>query len=835
VHDGKKEEPDMVKEFPEVPVSELRFRVDSQSLPFENTSTLEPPVERVLGQERASDAIKFGMGMRARGYHIFVAGHPKTGLTYIAKTYIEEQAKKEPTPPDWCYVFNFKEPDKPKCLSFRSGRGKEFQKDMRELVTTLQAKIPEVFDSDDYRAKEKEVHQEFERLRHDIMEELSQLAKDEGFILQVSQVGMVVIPATEKGQPMGQEDLAQLGDEDKKGLREKSDELHRKMKEAIKRIREHEAEFKEKHGKLDREVALFVVGQHLEALSEKYKDESGVVEFLKMVQEDVVENIDDFKKKQEAPAQAQGQVQPGAQFPALQREAAFRKYEVNVLVDNSDTQGAPVIVESNPTYPNLFGSIERQAWFGALFTDFTMLKPGVLHKANGGYLVMKALDLIKWYFSWEAVKRALRDQEIRIEDLGELYGLFSTKTIRPEPIPLDIKIVLTGDPYLFELIHFYDDQFQKLFKVKAHLDDRIDRKEDTTLQLARMIGNFCREQSISHFDRSGVARLLEYSMERTEDREKLSLELGDMGDLMREADYFARVNGDQFIGATHVEEAIRKRIFRSNLVEERIKELVKDDILWIETDRQLVGQINGLSILMTGDHEFGKPNRITATVSVGREGVVAIEREAKLSGSIHTKGVMILTNFLKDRFAHNKPLSLAASLCFEQSYGLVEGDSASSTELYALLSALAGVPIDQGVAVTGSISQKGEIQPVGGVTRKIEAFYDICKHKGLSGRQGVIIPAKNVRHLMLKQDVVDSVEKGEFHIWPIDTVEEGVPILMGLQAGTLGADGTYEEGTLFRKVDDRFLEIADIVKAFGKEEGASRKEGEEEEGPPCAK
>jgi lon-related putative ATP-dependent protease len=825
----------MMQKFPEVPVSELRFKVDPQSLPFEDTSTLEPPLQRVLGQERASDAIKFGMGMRSGGYHIFVAGHPKTGLTYIAKTYMEEQAKKEPTPPDWCYVFNFKEPDKPKCLSFKAGRGKEFQKDMRELVATLQAKIPEVFDSDDYRAKEKEVHQDFERRRREIMDELSQLAKEEGFILQVSQVGMVVIPATKSGQPMGQEDLAQLSDEEKTGLREKSDELHRKMKDAIKRIREHEAEFKEKHGKLDREVALFVVGQHLEALTEKYKDESGIVEFLKMVQEDVVENLDDFKKKQEAQAQAQAQPQPGPQFPVVPREAAFRKYEVNVLVDNSDSEGAPVIVESNPTYPNLFGSIERQAWFGALFTDFTMLKPGVLHKANGGYLVMKALDLIKWYFSWEALKRALRDRQIRIEDLGELYGLFSTRTIRPEPIPLDIKIVLTGDPYLFELIHYYDDQFQKLFKVKAHLDDRMDRKEETSLQLARMIGNFCREQSIAHFDRTGVARLLEFSMERTEDREKLSLELGDLGDLMREADYFARVEGAQFIGSTHVEEAIRKRIFRSNLVEERIKELVKDDILWIETDRHLVGQINGLSILMTGDHEFGKPNRITATVSVGREGVVAIEREAKLSGSIHTKGVMILTNFLKDRFAHNKPLSLAASLCFEQSYGMVEGDSASSTELYALLSALAGVPIDQGVAVTGSVSQKGEIQPVGGVNRKIEAFYDICKHKGLTGRQGVIVPAKNVRHLMLKQDVVESVGQGQFHVWPITTVEEGVPILMGAQAGTLGPDGTYEEGTLFRKVDDRFREIAEIVKAFGKEEAGGRQENEEETAPPCAR
>lgn len=802
----------MRKKFSEVPVDDLRLYIDPESLPFENTGSLESPKEQVLGQERASDAIKFGMGMKENGYHIFIAGPPKTGLTYIARTYLEEQAKKEPTPPDWCYVSNFKEPDKPKCLKFSAGRGKEFKKDMREFINTLQTKIPEVFDSDDYRAKDGEVHQALERRRRKIIDELSNLAKKEKFILQVSQVGMVIIPATEEGQPMSQEDLAQLSDEEKKVLREKSDELQKKMKKAVGKIREVEAESKKKYDKLKSEIALFVVGQHMESYLEKYKDESKVTEFLKMVQEDIIENIDDFIKK---PESAQ---QPGLQFTVPAREAAFRKYDVNVLIDNSETEGAPVVIESNPIYPNLFGTIERQAWFGALFTDFTMIKPGVLHKANGGYVVMKALDLLRWYLSWEALKRALRDQQIRIEDLGELYGMFSTRTIRPEPIPLDLKIVLTGDPYLFELLHFYDDRFQKFFKVKAHMDDRMERKEDTILQCARMIGDFCRDQNTRHLDRTGVARVLEYSMERTEDREKLTLELGDISDLIKEANYFAALDEKKFIRRDQVEQAIQKRIYRSNLIEERIKELVKKDIFWIETDGYKVGQINGVSILMTGDHEFGKPNRITATVSVGRDGVVGIERESKMSGNIHTKGVMILTSFLKERFAHNKPLSLTASLCFEQSYGLVEGDSASSTELFALLSALAKVPIYQGIAVTGSISQKGEIQPVGGVTRKVEAFFDICKHKGLNGHQGVIIPAKNVQNLMLKQEVVDSVKEGRFHIWPISTIEEGIEILTGMEAGTLQSDGTYPEGTLFRNVDERFLEIAEIVKKFGKEE-----------------
>jgi lon-related putative ATP-dependent protease len=813
----------MSKKLSEVPAEELREYINPETLPFEDTASLEPSEQRVLGQDRAVDAIKFGMGMKENGYHIYIAGPPKTGLTYIARTYLEEQAKKEPKPPDWCYVYNFKEPDKPKSLKLTAGHGKELKKDIQDFITTLQTKIQEVFDSDDYRAKESEVHKAFERRRREITDELSRLAKEEGFILQISQVGMVIIPATKDGQPMSQEELAQASDEEKKRLREKSDELQQKMKNAVRGMREAEAEFKQKHDDLDIEVARFVVEQLMECYLEKYKEDLDVIDHFKLVREDILENIDDFKKKEES------QQQQVLHFPVQPKEAALRKYDINVLIDNSETEGAPVIIESNPVYPNLFGTIERQAWFGALFTDFTMIKPGVLHKANGGYLVMKALDLLKWYISWEALKRALRDQKIRIEDLGELYGIFSTRTIRPEPIPLDVKIVLTGDPYLFELLHFYDDRFQKFFKVKAHMDDRMDRKEDAILQSARMIGSFCSQESIRHLDRTGVARLLEYSMERTEDREKLTLELGDISDLIKESNYFAGLDKTEFIRREHVEQAIQKRIFRSNLIEERIRELVENDIFWIETDGSKVGQINGLSILWTGDYEFGKPNRITATVSVGREGVIAIERESKMSGNIHTKGVMILTSFLKERFGQNKPVSLTATLCFEQSYGLVEGDSASSTELFALLSALADVPIYQGIAVTGSVSQKGEIQSVGGVTRKVESFHEICKHKGLNGRQGVIIPAKNVRNLMLKQEVIDSVKVGQFHVWPISTIEEGIEILTGIEAGRLQPDGTYPEGTLFRKVDDRLMEIAEIVKKFGEEEKESEAESEEEE------
>lgn len=817
----------MAKKFKEVPVDLLYARIDPETLGFDTTESLCPPEEGVVAQDRAIEAIKFGMGMKDVDYNIFVAGQPKTGLTYIARTFLEKTAKAEPTPPDCCYVYNFKEPDSPNYLSLTAGRGKELQKSMEQFVQTLQAKIPEVFDSEDYSAKEAEVHQAFERQRRDIIDALSQRAKEQGFILQFSQVGMVIVPAAEDGQPMSQEELSQLPEEKKQELREKSDNLQKEMNDAIKDIRKAEAAFREKHSKLDAEIAMYVVGHLMETLEEQFKDEEEVLEYFQEVQADILENIDDFKKKPEPQA-------PAAPMPMPPKEVTFRKYDVNVLIDNSETEGAPVIIESNPSYPNLFGSIERQAYFGALFTDFTMIKPGALHKANGGYLVLKALDLLKYWISWEALKRAIKDRQIKIEDLGELYGIFSTRTLKPTPVPLNVKLVLTGDPYLYQLLYIYDDRFPKMFKVKAHLDTEVDNTEDNLKQGACVMSKFCVDQGLRHVTNDGVARVLEYSMEVTGDREKLTLKLADVSDLLKEANYYAAEDKLDFINSEHVQRAIEKKRYRASLYEEKVQELVKKDIFWVETDGDKVGQVNGLSILMTGDHEFGKPNRITATVSLGKGGVVDIDREAKLSGNIHTKGVMILSSYLREKFAHNKPLSLSASLCFEQSYGMVDGDSASSTELYVLLSAISGVPIYQGIAVTGSVSQKGEVQPIGGVTRKIEGFFDICKHKGLNGKQGVMIPEKNVNNLMLRRDVVEAVEKGKFHIYPVTTVEEGIEILTGMKAGALQEDGTYPEGTLFRKVDDKLTEMAEMEKEFGKSK-EDEEENKKEDNPGKAK
>jgi lon-related putative ATP-dependent protease len=814
-----------------LPARELRAHFEDDLPAFDTTASLEDVADRVVGQERAIDAIQFGMGMKESGYNIFIAGPSKAGLTYTARTFIEDQARQEPTPHDWCYVFNFKEQDKPKGLKISAGTGKLLKKDMNDFIDTLQSKIPEVFDSDDYRAKEGEVHQDFEKRRREYIDELSQEAREQGFILQFSQVGMVIIPANKEGEPMTQEDLRHLSEEERQLLRGKSDELHERMKDTIKKIREAENEFKEKHTKLDNEIALFVVGQLMDVYEEKYQDDQQVLDYLKEVQEDILENIDDFKKKPEAQQQMPGQ--PATPFAMPPKEANLRKYDVNVLIDNSETKGAPVIIESNPAYPNLFGSIERQAWFGALFTDHTMIKPGSLHKANGGYLVMKALDLLKWYISYEALKRALRDKEIRIEDLGELYGMFSTRTIRPEPIPLNLKIVLTGDPYIYQLLYSLDDRFQKLFKVKAHMGDQMDRKPDRVFECSRMIARYCNDHHIKHLDKSGVARVLEYSVELTEDQDKLTLELGTIADLLRESNYFAGIEGSEVVQRKHVDEAIKKRIYRSNLIEERVMEIIEKDIIWVETEGEKVGQVNGLAVLMAGDHVFGKPSRITATVSVGREGMVSIDRESKMSGATHTKGLMILSSLFRERFAQNKPIAFSASVCFEQSYGMIDGDSASSTEYYVLVSAISGLPLKQGIAVTGSVSQRGEVQPIGGVNYKIKGFFDICKFKGLTGEQGVMIPHKNVRNLMLDQEVVDAVAEGKFHIWPVATVEEGLGILTGMDAGTLQEDGSYPEGTVYRKVDDRLKVISEIVRKFSKDMEGNGKKSEEDEGSSC--
>ena len=794
----------------ELRAEEVRLRVDPQTLGISSSDELEALEERIIAQERAMRALDFGLNFEDLDFHIYVAGEASLGTSYITRSLVELQAVERKTPSDWCYVYNFKDPDAPKALELPPGKGKELQKDMADLVESLRQRIPEAFESESYLTRKENIIKEFNIKRARIFEELEKKVRAEGFILNVEPMGMMIIPAKEDGTPMTPQDVAALPEERKEELKRKSEGLQKELNATAHRIQQLEKELREQLKRLDREVALHVVGSYIQELKEKYAGIPGIVDYLLEVQEDIVRHLDDFRQKPAPP--------PPMPFPVPVSQPSFTRYEVNVFVDNSETKGAPVIFEPNPTYTNLFGAIERKAQFGALLTDFTMLKAGSLHKANGGFLIVRALDLLKYPFSWENLKRAIKTRKIYLEDLAEQIGIFTTKTLKPEPIPFRAKVILQGDPFIYHLLYLFDETFREVFKIKAHLDVWVDRDEVRTNQFLRAVAMMIKRDGLLPLEASGMARLIEFSCELAGRQDKLSLKFPVIQDVLKEAHFWATREGATRITASHLEKAIQEREFRASLPEEHIQEMIEKDLLKIRVDGEQVGSINGLSVYDLGDYSFGRPTRITANISLGKEGVINIEREADLSGKIHTKGVLILAGFLRERFVHDKPLTLTATLCFEQSYGMVDGDSASSAELYALLSALSGVPIKQGIAVTGSISQKGDIQPVGGINKKIEGFYKVCKAKGLTGEQGVIIPAANVKELMLKEEVVEAISEGKFHLWAVSKVEEGIEILTGKPAGERLPDGTYPENTVFYLVDQKLRELAERARDFTRTE-----------------
>lgn len=798
----------MRKKPKEVPVDQLRHSIDPESLKFSSTNDILPLTNGVIGQERAVSALTFGIHMSDLDYNIYMAGPASTGAGYIVRSFLEDVASKEDVPPDWCYVHSFKEPDKPIAIELPVGKGKEFQKDMEELIENLKLQVPEIFESESYLARKEEIVKRYNSRRTQIFEELERGARNEGFSLTVDQGGMMVIPVKEDSTPLTQDDIRMLSEEQRIALRSKSEALQKEMNTAVHQIQQMEKEFRAELKTLDRDITLGAVGHFIDDLNDKYQSHPAVVKYLQDVQDDMVKNIDDFKQR---PA-------PTGPFPVMTQAPSFTRYEVNVFIDNSGLKGAPIIDCTNPTYPNLFGTMDYKAQFGALFTDFTMIKPGALHHANGGYLIIRILDLLKWFFSYEALKRSIKNREIRIESLAEQFGYITTKTLKPEPLPLRVKTIIIGDPYIYYLLYHYDEDFRQLFKIKAHLDTEMDRKSDSLQQLVSCVKTMVEKEGLKPLDKTGVARLIEHSMELAGDKDKLSLKITHLNDTLKESSFWATKEKSDYITSDHIEKAINERIFRANLYEDKLQEAITRGTIKIQVDESTIGQVNGLSIFDLGDYMFGRPTRITANVSIGKEGVVTIDREAELSGKIHTKGVMILSGYLKEKFAHNKPLTLSATLTFEQTYGLVDGDSASGAELFAILSNLAGMPIAQGIACTGAVSQKGEILPIGGVTRKVEGFYETCKGLGLTGKQGVIIPESNVRDLMLKKEVVQAVKDGRFHVYPVSTVEEAIEILTGMPAGKQKEDRTYEENTIFFRADEKLKEMAEKVKAFGKEE-----------------
>jgi len=807
----------------------LRRTFDLQRLGISSTEEL-PPLEGIIGQERAVRALRFGLGVESVGFNTYVAGPPGIGKMTAVQAFLEDLAKQKPTPADWCYVNNFDDPYQPKALKLPPGKGRELQQDMRALIQHVREAIPKAFESEEYNARREEILNAFNKRREKILEELGQRAQGAGFALQATPFGVLIVPVRE-GRPMSEAELQQLPDRIREEIQRRREALSEELQQAMKEIRRLERAAQQKLQELDRQVALYIVGGLVEDLVEKYRDLPEVVEHLQAVQKDILENIGLFRTppaQLAQSAQPAGPGQPGGPPVPLPPglwapELPFRKYEVNVLVDNSGQQGAPVVVEMNPSYPNLFGRIEKEMHLGALYTDFTLIKPGSLHRANGGYLVLPVEDLLVNPFSWEGLKRALRSREIQIEEIGERLGFLTTKSLRPQPIPLDVKVVLVGRPLLYYWLYWLDEEFAELFKVKADFDVRMDATEENVRDFVAFLCTLCRKERLKHFDLGGAVKVLEYATRLAEDQQKLSTHFGAIADLVREANFWATQANAPRITAEHVQKALEEKVYRSRLIQDRIQELIARGVLLIDTEGEAVGQVNGLAVISLGDYEFGKPSRITASVGPGREGIIDIEREVELGGPIHSKGVLILGGYLSYKYAQDKPLTLAARLVFEQSYEGVEGDSASSAELYALLSALSGLPVKQGIAVTGSVNQHGEVQAVGGVNEKIEGFFDVCKVKGLTGDQGVIIPASNVQNLQLREDVVEAVREGKFHIWAVRTVDEGIEILTGVPAGERGPDGRFPKGTVNDLVDRRLRELQKALEE-GPEEAPPRRE-----------
>jgi lon-related putative ATP-dependent protease len=797
----------------EVPVESLRRVCDPQALDFHTTEVVEPLVG-ILGQERAVRSLRFGLGIKEQGFNVYVAGLPGTGRRTAVRGFLEELAKQQPVPPDWCYVYNFRDPYRPRALKLPAGKGQELQKDMKGLIEEANRDIPRAFESEEYTAKRESIVNAFDRQRQEVLVTLNRKAQEAGFLLQSSPAGALLIIPIVDGQPLSEEQFTALSEKDRQAIMQRREEVEAQLKAATKQLRTAEKATSDQVQSLDRDVALYTVSRLLEDLNEKYAAWPEVLAYFQEVQNNVLENLAQFR--------GDGQAAPGGETPTpappWPRENPFRRYEVNVVVDNSGVPGAPLVLETNPNYANLLGRIEKEAQFGALTTDFTMIRGGALHKANGGYLVLEVEHVLTDPLAWDGLKRALSSKEIAVEEIGERLGFMATKTLRPEPIPLAIKVVLIGEPQLYQLLYALDHDFQELFKVKADFDTQMDRRPQNERLYSSFMYTVCQKEGLRHLDGPAAARIVEYGSRLAGDQEKLSTRFAEIADVLREANFYASQDQAAYINSQHVTKAIEEKIYRSNLIQKRLQELIAQGTIMIDTVGQAVGQVNGLSVVGLGDFAFGQPSRITASVALGREGVVDIEREAKMGGPIHTKGVLILSGHLAQKYAQDKPLSLSARLVFEQSYEGVEGDSASSTELYALLSALSDLPIKQGLAVTGSVNQRGEVQAIGGVNEKVEGFFEVCKVQGLTGEQGVLIPESNVRNLMLKEEVVEAVKAGKFHLYPVRAIDEGIAILTGVPAGQRLPDGSFEKGSVNDRVDRRLRAMAEALRRFAAEE-----------------
>ncbi len=822
-----------------LPADKLRWRCDPAMFDFETTSDVDP-LREVLGQARALDAVQFGIGIQQDGYNLFVLGRRGTGKRTIVNQFLEQRSASEQRPPDWCYVQNFEHPDKPTSLRLPPGWATRLRDDMENLVEDLQTEIAASLQVEQHQIRVQQLEQAAKH-QHDVaFKKLAEKAATKDLQLIRTPGGFAMAPMKD-GEVIGPEEFDALPKEEQDHITSNVESLQGELKELIEQVHEWRRETRERVKELNRETTRAAIGRSLAAVQLKYSEFRDVLDYLVAVERDIIENSEDFEPARDEPASFFGIEMPD--------QHSFRRYAVNVLVDNKETSGAPVVYEEHPNYQNLIGRVEHKSQMGTLLTDFTLIKPGALHRANGGYLVVDALKLLQQPYAWEALKRALGSGTVKIESLAESLSLVSTVSLDPQPIPLDVKVVLLGERMLYYLLYEHDREFGELFKVAADFDDEMNLTSENLQLYVRMIAALVRKNGETEqinaaefaqssgdsnsrpevlatvatndkptrpFDASAVACVIERAARVADDSQKLTTHLRTISDLIHESDFWASKDNCDVVTAKHVEQAIDKQIYRADRLRERMQEETQRGTFFVDTEGEKVGQINGLSVLDLGNFRFGRPSRITATTRLGKGEVVDIEREVELGGPIHSKGVLIISSLLASRYAKNHPLSLLASVVFEQSYGQVEGDSASVAELCVLLSSLANVPIKQSLAVTGSINQHGQVQPIGGVNEKIEGFFDLCEARGLTGQQGVLIPAANVKHLMLRNNVVQAAAEDRFHIYPVETIDDAIELLTGMAAGEADDSGSYPDETVNGRVAARLWELFELSQKFTK-------------------
>ncbi len=804
-----------------LPPERLYTRCETDRFGFETTAELEE-LSEIIGQTRALAAVRFGIGMRREGYNLFVLGPAGTGKTTAVRQYLEQQVHDAPRPDDWCYVNRFDDPQRPRALHLPAGRGTELRSDLAQLIEEIGGALPAAFEGKAYQDAIRQLEEDLKTRQEQAFEALQAEAQKRDLALVRTPGGFLFTPVRD-GEMLAPEEVDKLSDEARRKLETDREELGERLEALMREITGWRRDTRDRVRELNDQVTSEALRLLTAELRDRYADLSEVIEHIDALERDVLENVDDFRKQEESAL--------GKMFGGQQEGGPGKRYEVNLVVDHGEEgNGAPVIFEDHPTLHNLIGRIEHVAHMGALSTDFTLIRAGSIHRANGGYLVLDALKLLTQPFAWDALKRALKARQVRIESPGQMLSLVSTVGLEPEPIPLDVKVVLIGDRMLYYLLCQYDPDFGELFKVAADFEDRVERTAGNDLLYARLIGTIAAKEGLRHFGRAAVGRVIEHVARLAGDAERLSTHMRSLADLLREADYWAGLRNAEHVGIQHVLQAIDAQRDRSGRVRERIQEAIQRGLILIDSTGSRSGQVNGLSVLQLGDTAFGQPSRITATARLGEGEVVDIEREVELGGAIHSKGVMILAAYLASHYAPELPLSLRATLVFEQSYAGVDGDSASVGELVALLSALADVPVKQSLAITGSVNQHGQVQAIGGVNEKIEGFFEICRARGLDGTHGVVIPAANVAHLMLRDDVVEASRAGEFHVWAVAHVDQAAALLTGLAAGARDADGNFPEGSLNARVEARLRELSEKRRAFAEHGKDDKEDTDPEEG-----